>query len=133
MTTNYTLRSEQVRANLLVYIRDLPLEPVMRITVKEYKKDKSLEQLGYLFGVVLPTICQHVEDSEGQHYTTDEAYSWFIDEYGEDRVVIINGKPKVTKRTASKMNTKQMSDFIERVIQHAAMNMGLAIPDADHA
>ena len=47
MTTNYTLRSEQVRSNLLEYIRNLPLEPVMRISIKRHVNSKTEHQRGW--------------------------------------------------------------------------------------
>lgn len=128
---NFTIRSERIRDALIDEIMNLPIEPLHRVNISTYRQNKSQEQLGYLWGCVLPAICQHVEDSTGDHYTTDDVYGWMVDEYAEDRVVTINGKPKVVKHTASKMNTKEMHDFIERVIQHAAMNMGLAIPEAE--
>jgi hypothetical protein len=121
-----------VRAHCVDYIRgSLASEITWDVTIAKHVNSKSQEQLGYLWGVVLKTIADHIEDTTGQHYTTDDIYSWMIDEYGADRIVTINGKPKVTKQTASKMNTKEMSVFIEKVIQHAAMYMQLLIPDAD--
>jgi len=98
------------------------------VEIKDYRKDKSREQLGYLFGVVLKAVQVHIEDSKGERYTTDDLYAWFCDEFCEDHIVIINGKPKVTKVTASKMNTAQMADFITRVIQFAADELDVVVP-----
>ncbi len=119
-----------VTERLIAVLSELPQDKPWEVTIKPYVAHKTAEQLGYLWGVVLPTICRHIEDTTGKHYTTDDVYSWMIDEYAEDRVVIICGKPKVTKETASKMNVKPMSEFIEKVIQHAAMHMQLVIPEA---
>jgi hypothetical protein len=121
----------EIRRNCQLYIDDLSFNETWDVTIAKHVNSKSKEQLGYLWGVVLKTIADHIEDTTGQHYTTDDIYSWMIDEYGADRVVTINEKPKVTKQTASKMNTKDMSVFIEKVTQHAAMYMQLVIPDAD--
>jgi hypothetical protein len=121
----------EIRRNCQLYIDDLSFNETWDVTIAKHVNSKSKEQLGYLWGVVLKTIADHIEDTTGQHYTTDDIYSWMIDEYGADRIVTINDKPKVTKQTASKMNAKDMSVFIEKVIQHAAMYMQLLIPDAD--
>jgi len=123
--------TDDIRDNAITTIDTLDANVVWAISIKEHVNSKSQEQLGYLWGVVLKTIAEHIEDTTGKHYTTDDIYSWMIDEYGVDRVVTINGKPKVTKQTASKMNTHDMSVFIEKVIQHAAMYMDLVIPEAD--
>jgi hypothetical protein len=121
------VRDQQLRSRAVDLVRDLPLEPMQEVIIRDYRKDKTLAQLGYLFGVVFTEIQKHIEDSQGDFYTTEELYDWFIDEYGESRVVTLHGKPKVVKLTASGMNTKEMSEFTERVIMHAAEHMGLAI------
>ena len=123
----YIIRDEIIRARAADDVRHIKAEPLQEVIIRDYRKDKSHEQLGYLFGVVLKHLSEFIEDSGGEHYTTDELYGWMIDEYGEDKVVTLDGKPKVIKLTASKMNTQQMSDFIDRVIIHAA-EMGCAVP-----
>ena len=121
----------EIRFNCVQAIDDLPREIAWQVDIKPYVKNKTQDQLGYLWGAVLPAICQHIEDSVGDHYTSEEVYGWMIDEYAEDRVVTINGKPKVIKLTASKMHVKEMSEFIDRIINHAAMYMGLQIQGSD--
>ena len=122
----------EIRANCREYINELPTDVTWDVTIAKHVNSKSKEQLGYLWGVVLKTIADHIEDTTGKHYTTDDIYSWMIDEYGADRIVTINDKPKVTKQTASKMSTHDMSVFIDKVIKHAAMYMSLVIPEATH-
>jgi len=124
----FIIRSKEIRHNAARAVSEIASDPIMSVTIKPYKKSKSQEQLGYLFGVVLKKIQEHVEDSTGQHYTTDDLYQWFIEEYGHDRVVEIGGKMKITRRTASRMTTAEMADFITRVIQHAAEHMDCVIP-----
>jgi len=131
VTHKFITWTPEIRGNAVTAIDALDPDVVWDITIKPHKNDKSKEQLGYLWGVVLKTIAEHIEDSTGQHYTTDDIYSWMIDEYGTDRIVTINGKPKVTKQTASKMNTHDMSVFIDKVVRHAALYMQLVIPEAD--
>ena len=120
-----------IRANCMDYINCLPFDIDYEVIIRRHTKNKSKEQLGYLWGVVLKTIADNIEDTTGKHYTTDDIYSWMIDEYGADRIVTINDKPKVTKQTASKMSTHDMSVFIDKVIKHAAMYMNLVIPEAN--
>lgn len=129
---NYTLRSELIRDNAIEHIKSLPIgEPYWRIVINEYRGTKSQEQLGYLWGGILPTICKHVEETKGEHYTPEDVYGWMVDEYAETMVVTLGCKTKVIKRSLSKMNFKQASEFIERIIQHCAVNMDLVIPEAE--
>jgi hypothetical protein len=110
-------------------------EKPWEVVIRPYRKDKSQEQLGYLWAGVLPAICKHLEETgldRGAHYTPDDVYEWMVDEYAEKRVITIDGVPKVANKSASKMNTKQMSDFIDRVIQHAAEKMKCVVPLPDY-
>ena len=128
----FTITSEQVRANLLEYIRGIDMDGrLQRVVINDYRKNKTQEQLGYLWGVVLPTISQHIEDSNGQHFTDEEIYGWFIDEYANSRPVTINNRCRIVKTTASQMSTAEMSNFIDRIIMHAAEHMQCVIPVAE--
>ena len=124
----FVIRDKAIRERAMRAVSVIQHEPLTVVTIKPYKKSKIQEQLGYLFGVVLKKIQEHIRDANGDNYTTDDLYEWFIDEYGESRVVTVNGKHKVVKLTASKMNTAEMSDFITRIIQMAAEDLGCVIP-----
>lgn len=112
-------------------LREAPSDIPVEVVLRPFKKSKSQQQLGYLFGVVFPAIRQHVLYSVGDSYTDDDIYQWMLDEYAHSRVITINGKPKIVKQSASKMKVNDMSNFIECVIQHAAMHMALPIQPAD--
>ena len=104
-------------------------EGIWEVTLKPYRKNKSQEQLGYLFSTVLPAIQEYVEESTGDYYSVDNIYSFMVDKYAEHSVVTICGEPKVIRVSASKMSIKQMSEFLDKIINHAAVDMGLTIPE----
>jgi len=131
---SFIIRDYEIRSRAAHAVNQLEPDPLMQVTIKPYRKNKSQEQLGYLWAGVLPSICQHLEDTgmAGEaHYTPEDIYDWMISEYAEMRVVELGGKQRVVMRSASKMNTAQMSDFIDKIIQHAAMYMDLVIPPPD--
>jgi len=124
----FVIRDKAIRERAMRAVSVIQHEPLMQVTIKEYKKSKSQEQLGYLFGVVFKKIQAHLQDSAGLHYSVDDIYQWFIHEYGQGHVIEIGGKIKVTTLTVSKMTTLEMSEFITNVIQHAAEHMDCVIP-----
>lgn len=128
---SFIIRNKRILDNAVSAVQAIQDEPVMQVIIKPYRKSKSEEQLGYLWAGVLPSICKHLADTgldQGAHYTPDDIYEWMVDEYAETRVVTIQGKSKIAKLSASKMNTKEMATFIENIIQHAADKMGFAVP-----
>jgi len=125
---SFIIRSKQVRGNAVVAVQEIQAEPVMVVTIKPYRKSKTQEQLGYLWTAVIPTIRRHIEDSVGESYSDQNIYDWFVDEMAEHEVVSINGKPKITKVSASKMNVRQMSEFIDKIIMYSAENLQCVIP-----
>ena len=92
-----------------------------RLPVGEYgyllfdkERNKLLPQLKYLFGIVHKHIYENHTDKPG----VDELYKYFEEIYSPLRTCIINGE-KYEYIDLKNENAKEMSDFIERVIQHA--------------
>jgi len=129
---SFIVRNKAIRGNAVVAVQNIQAEPIMQVTIKPYRKSKSDEQLGYLWAGVLPAISKHIEESGGDHYSTQDIYDWMIDEYTEKHIVSILGKDKVSSKSASKMNTKEMSEFIERIIQFAAEELEFAVPLSEY-
>jgi len=119
-----------VKHSTLEYIRYLDQSRTWEVTVSQYRKSKSQAQLGYLFAVVLPTIQKHVEDSTGDHYSIDDLYQWHVEKYAQKAIVTVAGQSAAVTKSASKMNTKDMAEFIDAIIRHASMDMNLVIPEA---
>ena len=129
---NFTLIFPEDKDNCIQGIRNLVLmDGPWQVAIKKYRESKSQEQLGYLWGVVLPTISRHIEDTTGQHYSTEDVYLYLIDEYAERKAVTIAGKPKIIKISASKMTIKQMAEFLDSIIRYAAENLHCVVPDPE--
>ena len=130
----FIVTSKGIRGAAVVAVQEIQADPVMQVIIKPYRKNKSAEQLGYLWAGVLPSISKWLEETgkdQGQHMSADDLYDWFIDEYAEKRIITHNGKSKVSVKSASKMNTKEMSEFIERIIQHMG-EQGFAVPLSEY-
>lgn len=95
------------------------------------ERNKTAEQLGYFFGVVIPAIQHHLETTgDGRRWDKADLAEWFAEEYLPNRVVEIDGKPKVVQTRISNLNVKPMSEFIDAVIRHM-VNQGCVIPEAE--
>ncbi len=119
------------RGSCIAYIQELDEGKKWQVEISKFVDSKSARQLGYLFGVIFPTIQKHIEDSCGDHYSTDNLYQWFLDAAAPHAVVEVSGVPKVVRKSASKMNVKEMSEFIDFILRHAATEMDLYIPSPE--
>ena len=83
--------------------------------------DKSINQLGYLFGVV----CKRIADHTG--HTVDEVYQSYKDyfniEYSEDKL----GRWGLHVKGASAFDTVDCEEFAQMIRADAVIEMGLVI------
>lgn len=102
----------------------LPKDKPYVIEVSEQKQTRSLEQNSYLWGVVYPTIMDHLIgwDAEDIHeFFLGEHFGWeTIDGLGKKKL-------KPIKRS-SRLSTKEFKEHWE-FIQRYMANKGVDIPD----
>ena len=120
-----------IRDNCIQAIRELDPKKPWTVEIKQYRKGKTHSQLGYFWGVVIPAIQKHIEETRGGHYSADRVYEWFLDEYAPKDLTTMGNKQKPTPKHISAMTVQEMSDFIESVLRHAATEMDLYIPEAE--
>lgn len=93
------------------------------ITVERRQKKRSVEQMGYLFGVVYPTISDHTG------HTPEELHDIYKTKFLRKKVEW-QGAKMVIVGTTQKLTTNQMAEFVTNIILDAA-EMGIEIPPAD--
>ena len=95
------------------------LKPGLRheLTVKIYKKNRSLEQNAYLWGCVYQII------SEETGYTPDEVHQIFAEKF-----LSYEKKGKTFVKSTTKLNTAEMEDYLRRCREFASMELHLYVP-----
>lgn len=92
------------------------------VEIKPVAKPKTLEQMGYYFAVILPTVhSQLVSDGHevmGVPITQDQA----------DRILKHYCAPQESK-LKRRMTKEQAGQFIDNCIRWAAMTLGCSIPE----
>ena len=124
---------EQVKANIHAFIDRLPPTKAWEVTIEPYRKERSLRQLGALFGVAYKAL------SEQTGFTKDELHTYFCGEYFGWQVVDFFGqkkkKPLRTTTTNERgekdvINTEQQAEMYQFIQMRSAEN-GLFVPDPD--
>ena len=93
-----------------------------QVVVKEWSESKTNSQLGYFNGVVVEHIRQHTGD--------DKNYMkyWLKQMFGPKVSVNIDGKWIDVIKSQADYTKKEMVEFIDRCILHAAEFHGVTVP-----
>ena len=100
----------------------------LECTIQPWRKEKSLQQLRYLHGVVF-VLC-----SQTSGYTVNEVKGLlkgeFLTEYVTSKTT---GKEIPIVKSLADLTMGEMAEFIENVIIFVAKNWGCVIPSSDEA
>lgn len=115
-------------SRLMATLSALPKDCAWKVTIAEWKRTRSNEQNAYLWGVVYPTVLQHLEgwDADDLHeYFLGEHFGWTtLEGFGRKRL-----KPL---RRSSRLSTTEFSDHVG-FIQRTMAEKGIYIPDPNEA
>ena len=110
------------------YIQGIAEKGDLECTIQPWRKEKSLQQLRYIHGVVF-VLC-----SQASGYTVKEVKGLlkgeFLTEYVTSKTT---GKEMPIVKSLADLTMKEMSEFIEQVIILAAKQWSCVIPSSDEA
>jgi len=97
---------------------DKPLE----ITISIHRRQRSLAQNRWMWGVCVPTVLGWLKDTQGEKYTKDEVYYYInakavgrtpvIKEIAGEEVIILEGK------RFSQMTTLEFSEAVDKIVAY---------------
>jgi len=110
------------------YIQGIAEKGDLECTIQPWRKEKSLQQLRYLHGVVF-VLC-----SQASGYTVNEVKGLLKGEFLTEYVVSkTSGKEISIVKSLADLTMRQMSTFIEDIIILAAKQWSIVIPSSDEA
>ena len=107
------------------YVQGLVEKGDLELSVQPWRKEKSLQQLRYIHGVVF-ALC-----SEASGYTRQEVKGLLKGQFLTDYVETPDGKKVAYVKSVADLTMKEMSIFIEDIIIFAASHWSCVIPSAD--
>ena len=110
------------------YIQGIAEKGNLECTIQPWRKEKSLQQLRYVHGVVF-VLC-----SQASGYTVKEVKGLLKGEFLTEYVVSkTTGKEIPIVKSLADLTMAEMSEFIESVIIFVAKNWSCVIPSSDEA
>jgi hypothetical protein len=125
MAAPFIISDEAGRQHALDRIAGLDLdEKRWEITVKRHRKRRSTKQ-NRMYWNWCEEVAGHVSEYTG--YDKDEIHEFFKQNFLPGRRIEIEGMEAV-RFTTTKLDTKQMSDYCDRIFRWASVELGLALP-----
>ena len=127
MNKRWILRSDNIRNLCVGWLQAIVLqdEHLIEVTVKPYKKNRSLEQ-----NDMFHAWCGSIADKTG--HTKEEIKNILIETvFGTEEYVNLQGNQRTRIRQTSSMTIGEMSELIERSTQ-IGIELGADVPEVTH-
>ena len=127
MNKRWILRSDNIRNLCVGWLQAIVLqdEHLIEVTVKPYKKNRSLEQ-----NDMFHAWCGSIADKTG--HTKEEIKNILIESvFGTEEYINLQGDQRTRIRQTSSMTLGEMSELIERSTQ-IGIELGADVPEVTH-
>ena len=122
----FIIRSKDIRHNAARAVAQIASEPVMSVTIQPHKTGRSVAQ-NRLLWMWYGEIRNHLAETTGEQYTNDDIHEYFKDKFLDKRVVDIGERPIVVTASTSKLNTSDMSEYLNRLDIYCADDLQLQL------
>ena len=103
-------------------------EVEVELNIVRVEGKKSLQQLRYFYGVVLPVIKNSLEELQGEELTKEEVVMFLKDKFFYEEVAMAGQFVKLPM-SFSKATKEDVTKFISKVLQFANEVLGTRIPE----
>lgn len=123
----FILKGLDDKRRLVNYLDNLPREPILEVTVKPYKRNRSDCQ-NRLFHHWMNEVSTRYADQGGKQTSPEVWKEFFKREFLGFDVSAIKGKAVSVTRGTSGLNTKEFSEFLEKVDHFCTEELGIVLP-----
>lgn len=100
----------------------------VELSIVRVEGKKSIQQLRYFYGVILPVIKNSLEELQGEELTKEEVIMFLKGKYFYEEVAM-GGEFVKLPMSFSKATKEEVTKFITRVLQFANEVLGAHIPE----
>lgn len=118
------INNESDKDRAISHIKALNIDKPWSVDIKPYRKNRSLAQnkLMWLWFKV-------IGDDLG--YTENEIYDIMADKFLPDETIEYDGKQIKKNKSTSRLNTKEFTEYLEKIDRWAAGEMGIILPSPE--
>lgn len=121
MPQSFILRDEAIRQRAITFLSKLDLKTTWQITIGRHRQNRSLVQNNLLwkwYGIVAQETGNSSED----------IHEWAKKRFLPPSFITVNGETVEIRRSTTKLNTKEMHEFMTQVEAWAASELGIVLP-----
>jgi hypothetical protein len=118
------IHNESDKDRAISHIKALNIDKPWLVDIKPYKKNRSLAQNKLYWKWI---TC--IGDSIG--YESDELHAIMADKFLHDEIVEYGGKQIKKDKSTSRLNTKEFTEYLEKIDRFAASELGIVLPSPE--
>jgi hypothetical protein len=112
-----------VRGHVSDYLRTFAGK-VLEISVRQYRKQRSIDQNAWIWGVAYPLIAESIGYDRDEH---EELHYWLVREcFGTHHDKRLGAD--VANVRSSKLTTAEFSEYMEWLVRFSAKKFGVVVP-----
>jgi hypothetical protein len=125
----FNLINQAVLGNCIAFINTLPIDGKWMIKILPICNKRSLAQ-NRMYWKWLKLIADHVtyHDPNNNVCSDDDLHEWFKEKFLETKIIEIRGEIIKKRKSTTKLNTKEMTEYLEKIDQYCAQSMHLILP-----
>ena len=120
----FIIRDQTIRERAVAFINGLDLGKPWQLVVTPFKRNRSLAQNNLYWGWV-GIMAQETGNAN------DDIHEWLKQRFIAPSFVNINGETQEIRRSTTKLNTREMSEYLDKVEMWANSELGILLPRPD--
>lgn len=130
----YTLTTQRSAdaaiAAIGIIVKSLPQVVIMEVIIREHRSSRSLAQ-NRLMWSWNRQIATHLEETMGEIHSDEAIHAYLKQTFLPMQVAKIRGEVVRERKSTAKLNTKEMSEYMEKVDMWASRDLGLVLDHPD--
>ena len=124
------LHDEAARRAVIESIQALDLSRPWAVTITPHRRRRTLNQ-NALMWAWLDRVAGYVGDYTGMD--RDDIHAFLKSKFLPPRYIVINGETKQVEPSTRKLNTAEMSEYMDRIHAWAVTELGMRLPVPERA
>ena len=118
------IHNESDKGRVISHIKALNVDKPWSVDIKLYRKNRSVAQ-NKLYWKWITCIGDEIG------YERDELHAIMADKFLPDEIVEYGGKQIKKDKSTSRLNTKEFTEYLEKIDRFAATELGIVLPSPD--